>query len=71
MSSHTFEEEEFSSRLNGRVILRILKLIRPYAARVALFLGVEAILGSMAYYQDKNTIFYRNLMDATADSLTV
>ncbi len=50
MSSHYLEEEEFTSRLNGRVILRIFGLAKPYWKRVALFVLMIAVMSAVDAY---------------------
>lgn len=50
MSSHYLEEEEFTSRLNGRVLLRIFGLAKPYWKRVALFVAMIAVMSAVDAY---------------------
>jgi ATP-binding cassette subfamily B protein len=50
MSSPYLEEEEFTSRLNGRVILRIFGLAKPYWKRVVLFVAMIAVMSAVDAY---------------------
>ena len=50
MSSHYIEEEEFTSRLNGRVLLRIFGLAKPYWKRVVLFVLMIALMSAVDAY---------------------
>jgi ATP-binding cassette subfamily B protein len=50
MSSLSFEEEEFTNRLSGRVLVRILGLARPYWKRVVAFLGLVALMSLVDAY---------------------
>ena len=42
--SEYFEEEEFTTQFNGRVVLRILRLAKPYWTWVAGFMVLVAII---------------------------
>jgi ATP-binding cassette subfamily B protein len=60
MSQQQFEEEEFTSQFNGRIVLRLLGLIKPYWTWVAAFLVTIAI---MAFLDATFTYLSKLLID--------
>ncbi len=57
--SHQFEEEDFSTKLNGRVLWRMLQQVRPYwhwALGLMLLIACTAVLDSYFTYLSKQII---------------
>ncbi len=50
MTTHQFEEEEFTTRFNGRVVWRMLQQVRPYWHWVLGFIVMIAITSSLDSY---------------------
>ncbi len=50
MTTHQFEEEEFTTRFNGRVVWRMLQQVRPYWHWVLGFMVMIAITSSLDSY---------------------
>ncbi len=59
MSNYSFEEEEFSAKFNGRVLLRILGQVKPHWRMVVGFLvsvSIVSVLNSVFTYLSKEIV---------------